>query len=103
AVNNERENDKIAKKRVWWVQAESVVGFVNAFQQGGEKKFIDAAETVFNWIETKQTDRRENSEWWGEVTFEGEPMRTVNMVNPWKCPYHNGRMCIEIINRNVDF
>ena len=102
AVNNERENDKIDKKRVWWVQAESVVGFVNAFQQGGEKKFIDAAETVFNWIETKQTDRRENSEWWGEVTFEGEPMRTVDMVNPWKCPYHNGRMCIEIINRNVD-
>ncbi|MDE6596558.1 MAG: AGE family epimerase/isomerase [Oscillospiraceae bacterium] len=103
AVNNERENDKIDKKRIWWVQAESVVGFVNAFQQGGEKKFIDAAETVFNWIETKQTDRRENSEWWGEVTFEGEPMRTVDMVNPWKCPYHNGRMCIEIINRNVDF
>lgn len=103
AVNNERENDKIDKKRVWWVQAESVVGFVNAFQQGGEKKFIDAAETVFNWIETKQTDKRENSEWWGEVSFEGEPMLTVDMVNPWKCPYHNGRMCIEIINRNVDF
>lgn len=102
AVNNERENDKIDKKRVWWVQAESVVGFVNAFQQGGEKKFIDAAETVFDWIETKQTDRRENSEWWGEVTFDGEPMQTVDMVNPWKCPYHNGRMCIEIINRNVN-
>lgn len=102
AVNNERENDKIDKKRVWWVQAESVVGFVNAFQQGGEKKFIDAAETVFKWIETKQTDSRENSEWWGEVSFEGEPMQTVDMVNPWKCPYHNGRMCIEIINRNVD-
>lgn len=101
AVNNERENDKIDKKRVWWVQAESVVGFVNAFMQGGEKKFIDAAETVFDWIETKQADSRENSEWWGEVTFEGEPMRTVDMVNPWKCPYHNGRMCIEIINRNV--
>lgn len=101
AVNNERENDKIDKKRVWWVQAESVVGFVNAFQQGGDKKFIDAAETVFDWIETKQTDRRENSEWWGEVTFEGEPMQTVDMVNPWKCPYHNGRMCIEIISRNV--
>lgn len=102
AVNNERENDKIDKKRVWWVQAESVVGFVNAFQQGGEKKFIDAAETVFDWIETKQTDSRENSEWWGEVTFDGEPMQTVDMVNPWKCPYHNGRMCIEIINRNVN-
>lgn len=102
AVNNERENDKIDKKRIWWVQAESVVGFVNAFQQGGEKQYIDAAEEVFRWIEDKQTDKRENSEWWGEVSFEGEPMRTVNMVNPWKCPYHNGRMCLEIINRNVD-
>lgn len=101
AVNNERENDKIDKKRVWWVQAESVVGFTNAFQQGGDKKFLDAAETVFDWIENKQTDKRDNSEWWGEVDFDGEPMRTVNMVNPWKCPYHNGRMCIEIISRNV--
>ncbi len=101
AVNNERENDKIDKKRVWWVQAESVVGFINAFQQGGDTKFLDAAKEVFNWIETKQTDKRENSEWWGEVTFDGEPMQTVDMVNPWKCPYHNGRMCIEVINRNV--
>lgn len=101
AVNNERENDKIDKKRVWWVQAESVVGFVNAFQQGGDKKFFDAADKVFEWIETKQADKRENSEWWGEVDFDGKPMQTVNMVNPWKCPYHNGRMCIEVINRNV--
>lgn len=101
AVNNERENDKIDKKRVWWVQAESVVGFVNAFQQGGDKKFLDAADKVFEWIETKQIDKRENSEWWGEVDFDGKPMQTVNMVNPWKCPYHNGRMCIEVINRNV--
>lgn len=101
AVNNERENDKIDKKRVWWVQAESVVGFVNAYQQGGDKKFLDAADSVFEWIETKQTDKRENSEWWGEVDFDGKPMQTVNMVNPWKCPYHNGRMCIEVINRNV--
>lgn len=102
AVNNERENDKIDKKRIWWVQAESVVGFVNAFQQGGESIYLDAAKTVFDWIITKQADSRENSEWWGEVTFEGEPMQTVDMVNPWKCPYHNGRMCIEIINRNVE-
>ncbi len=101
AVNNERENDKIDKKRIWWVQAESVVGFVNAFQQGGETVFLDAAKTVFDWIVTKQADKRDNSEWWGEVTFDGEPMLTVDMVNPWKCPYHNGRMCLEMINRNV--
>lgn len=101
AVNNERENDKIDKKRIWWVQAESVVGFINAFQNDGDTKYLDAAKTVFNWIITKQADKRKDSEWWGEVTFEGEPMQTVAMVNPWKCPYHNGRMCIEVINRSV--
>lgn len=99
AVNNERENDKIDKKRVWWVQAESVVGFVNAYQQSNDQKYLEAAETIFNWIKTRQTDSRKNSEWWGEVDFEGNPMQTVDMVNPWKCPYHNGRMCIEILNR----
>ena len=100
AVNNERENDKIDKKRVWWVQAESVVGFVNAYQHGGGDKFLDAAGTVFEWIKNYQIDKRNDSEWWGEVTFEGKPMQTVDMVNPWKCPYHNGRMCIEILSRS---
>lgn len=99
AVNNERENDKIDKKRVWWVQAESVVGFVNSYQQSGDNKYLEAAETIFKWIKTRQADSRKNSEWWGEVDFEGNPMQTVDMVNPWKCPYHNGRMCIEILNR----
>ncbi len=100
AVNNERENDKIDKKRIWWVQAESVVGFVNAYMHSGDEKYINAARTVFEWIKNYQTDKRENSEWWGEVDYDGNPMYTVDMVNPWKCPYHNGRMCIEIISRS---
>ena len=99
AVNNERDKDKIDKKRVWWVQAESVVGFINAYEQGGDTKFLEAASTVFEWIKNYQIDKRPGSEWWGEVDFEGKPMQTVDMVNPWKCPYHNGRMCIEVLNR----
>ncbi|MCD7731453.1 MAG: AGE family epimerase/isomerase [Oscillospiraceae bacterium] len=99
SLNNERENDKIDKKRIWWVQAETVVGFVNAYMQGGDKKYLEAAEEVMHWIETYQADSRENSEWWGEVDYNGKPMQTVDMVNPWKCPYHNGRMCMEVLNR----
>ncbi len=100
ALNNERDGDKIDGKRVWWVQAETVVGFTNAYMQSGDKKYLKAAEETMNWIKKYQTDSRENSEWWGEVDHEGKPMQTVEMVNPWKCPYHNGRMCLEIINRN---
>lgn len=102
SLNNERENDKIDKKRVWWVQAESVVGFINAYQHGGDKKFLEAAGNVWGWIRDVQIDSRSGSEWWGEVAYDKTPMQTVKMVNPWKCPYHNGRMCMEVISRNLD-
>ncbi|MGN0554189.1 MAG: AGE family epimerase/isomerase [Oscillospiraceae bacterium] len=100
ALNNERDGKKIDGKRVWWVQAETVVGFTNAYMQSGDKKYLKAAEETMDWIKTYQVDTRENSEWWGEVDHKGKPMKTVEMVNPWKCPYHNGRMCLEIIGRN---
>lgn len=100
ALNNERDGKKVDKKRVWWVQAETVVGFVNAYIQSGDKKYLKSAEETMNWIKTYQVDPRKDSEWWGEVDHKGKPMKTVEMVNPWKCPYHNGRMCIEIINRS---
>lgn len=99
ALNNERDGKKIDGKRVWWVQAETVVGFTNAYMQSGDKKYLKAAEETMDWIKTYQVDTRENSEWWGEVDHKGKPMKTVEMVNPWKCPYHNGRMCLEIMNR----
>ncbi len=102
AVNNERENTTISRKRVWWVQAESVVGFINAYQHCGDKKYLEAACTVWKWIRDVQIDKREGGEWWAEVDFSGKPMTDFTMVNEWKCPYHNGRMCMEIINRAVD-
>lgn len=123
ALNNERDNDKIDRKRVWWVQAEAIVGFINAFTHGIEdnpksgstqvmKKFAEvsgkyehfliAAGEIWRWIENYQVDKRPGGEWWAEVDFEGRLMPKVTMVNEWKCPYHNGRMCLEIIMRGVD-
>ncbi len=101
SLNNERENDKIDRKRVWWVQAESVVGLVNAYINSKKEKYLQAALQIWEFIKKYQVDRRDNSEWWGEADYNGNPMNTVNMVGPWKCPYHNGRMCIEIINRDI--
>lgn len=100
ALNNERENDKIDRKRVWWVQAEAVVGFVNAYQKSGDEKFLDAARTVMTYITEQQIDKR-CGEWYAEITFEGVPHDFKETVGPWKCPYHNGRMCLEMISRNV--
>ena len=102
AVNNERENNVISRKRIWWVQAESVVGFINAYSHCKDKKYLDAALTVWDWIKNYQIDKRPGSEWWAEVGFDGKPITApFTMVNEWKCPYHNGRMCMEVISRGI--
>ncbi len=102
ALNNERENSKINKKRIWWVQAESVVGFVNAYQHSGDEKFLKAAGAVWEYIRDNVIDKRKGGEWFSELSFEGEPDFSKETVGPWKCPYHNGRMCLEIISRGIE-
>ncbi len=102
AMNNERENATISRKRIWWVQAESVVGFINAYMHSDDKKYLDAAQTVWEWIKNYQIDKRFGGEWWAEIDFNGEPMTDFTMVNEWKCPYHNGRMCLEVMARGID-
>ncbi|WP_124100185.1 AGE family epimerase/isomerase [Ruminococcus sp. Marseille-P6503] len=103
ALNNERENDKIDRKRVWWVQAESVVGFINAYQHSGNEAFLEAAKSVWEYIKSDIIDKREGGEWYSEVSFDHKPHDFKEIVGPWKCPYHNGRMCLEVIKRGVDF
>lgn len=102
AVNNERENCTISRKRIWWVQAESVVGFLNAYAHSHEQKYLNAARKVWEYIKSFQIDKRDGGEWWAETDFSGKPLTSFTMVNEWKCPYHNGRMCIEVINRKID-
>lgn len=98
ALYNERDNEKIDKKRVWWVQAEAVVGYYNAYEHSSDEHFLTICNTVLDYIENTATDKR-CGEWFSEISFDGIPDRTMEMVGPWKCPYHNGRMCLEIIRR----
>ncbi|MGN1134224.1 MAG: AGE family epimerase/isomerase [Oscillospiraceae bacterium] len=102
ALNNERDKDKIDKTRIWWVQAESIVGFINAYQHSGEKEFLNSAKTVWEYIKNHVKDKREGGEWFWEVSYENVPGQTREIVGPWKCPYHNGRMCLEVIKRGIE-
>lgn len=85
--------------RVWWVQAESVVGLYNAYQKSGDKKYLEATEELWEFIKKYVVNKRENSDWYAKLTKDNSPMINLPIVEPWKCPYHNGRMCIEIIER----
>ncbi|MDR2751616.1 MAG: AGE family epimerase/isomerase [Clostridiales bacterium] len=98
---NERENGVNDLSRIWWVQAESVVGFIHAFKRTGNSKYMAAAESVMTYIEEKITDKRPGSEWFWSVGADGIPSRNP-IANEWKCPYHNGRMCLEALRRLAD-
>ena len=96
---NEAEDGIVDTTRVWWVQAEAVVGFLNGWQKSPEHtEYLDAAKDIWNYISTYLVDSREGSEWYWAVDKDGIPLEKP-IVEPWKCPYHNGRMCIEVIRR----
>ncbi|MEV5027240.1 AGE family epimerase/isomerase [Paenibacillus sp. LPE1-1-1.1] len=82
----------------WWPQAEAVVGFYNAYQMTGEEKYREAAVRSWAFIERFIVDK-EHGEWHWSVKRDGSPSDNVQKVSPWKCPYHNGRACFEMIER----
>lgn len=100
---NECAKGFVDKSRIWWVQAEAVVGFLNAYQKDESKKeYLQAVFDIWQYIKEKLVDQRDGSEWFWKLDDEGKPSSMQPIVEPWKCPYHNGRMCFEIIRRNVD-
>jgi mannobiose 2-epimerase len=84
--------------REWWPQAEAVVGFVDAWQLSGDAKYLAAAAHTWDFIERNLIDRK-NGEWFRGVTKSGAVIETFEKVGFWKCPYHNGRMGLEIAAR----
>lgn len=102
SVLNEAENGTDDTTRVWWVQAESIVGFINEGMKIPDKeesgKYFKAAEALWEYIKKYLIDTREGSEWFWSVNADGIPYEKP-IVEPWKCPYHNGRMCIEVARR----
>ncbi len=99
AVNNERENDKVDRQKIWWVQGEAVVGFYNAYQSNPqEEKYRKMSEDVWNFIQNRVIDKK-SGEWYETIPYHGEADVTAPLAHPWKCPYHNGRMCMEMMKR----
>lgn len=87
----------------WWVQAESVVGFYNAYELTGDAKFREQAERAWDYIESHFVDRV-NGEWHAKLRPDGTPYSASEdpdacLAGPWKCPYHNARVCYEMMAR----
>jgi mannobiose 2-epimerase len=88
----------IDPNREWWPQAESVVGFLNAYELSGDLSFLEAAQKAWLFIERYFIDR-EYGEWFWRIDREGHPDPAEPKISQWKGPYHNIRACLETIRR----
>lgn len=102
SLANECERGVVDTDRVWWVQAEAVVGFLNGYQRDKTRpQYLQAAKDIWQYIKEYLIDTREGSEWYWLLDEKGTPYKNKPIVEPWKCPYHNGRMCMEVIRRDI--
>ena len=100
SLSNECDRGVVDTNRVWWVQAETIVGFLNGYEKDPSKtQYKEAAEAAWQFIKDHVIDKRQGSEWYWLVRQDGSPVEGKPIVEPWKCPYHNGRMCMEVIRR----
>ena len=103
SLANECEKGVVDQNRIWWVQAETVIGFLNGYALAPEHtEYLEAAKAEWNFIKEHVVDKRPGSEWFWDVNRKGESVDDKPIVEPWKCPYHNGRMCMEVIRRSSD-
>ena len=85
-------------EQTWWEQAEAVVGFFNIRQITNDQSPMELALRTYSYIQDVLIDR-EQGEWFWSVLPDGTPDRTQDKAGFWKCPYHNSRMCLEIMER----
>lgn len=84
----------------WWVQAEAVVGFFNIYQYFGDESALQKAQHCWTYIKENLIDD-ENGEWHWSRRKDGTLNLDDDKAGFWKCPYHNSRMCLEIVERSV--
>jgi mannobiose 2-epimerase len=96
----------ITEKRDWWTQAEGVSAMLFGFQATHDPKFLDAAVSHWEYVDKYFVDRV-YGDWNNFIvvnpdTQKGEAVEGYHgfdKVGPGKCPYHNSRMCFEVVRR----
>ncbi len=93
-------NGEVNTIRAWWPQAEALLGFAFALEITGDAVWAERMRTQWNYILRAVVDPREGSEWLNEITEEGESLHKP-LAEEWKCPYHNGRMCLRLFAKEL--
>jgi len=109
-LESTRFGSHVRTNKHWWLQAENLVGFMNAYQLNGKMEHWETVKLCWEFINTFVIDH-ERGEWYTKVNRLGQPYliepeddpspyyRNDWKIDPWKCPYHNGRAMMELIKR----
>ena len=87
----------LIKEKHWWPQSEFVIGSINAYQLTSDIRYLEYCQN--NWTFLKNHIKDPTGEWYWGIDTDGHQMKNQDKVGFWKCPYHNVRMCLELINR----
>lgn len=91
-----KDVDGVDAERHWWVQAEAVVGLTRMSERTGDKHWLERAQRVWDYISDEIIDH-ERGEWYWSRMADGSVNRKDDKAGFWKCPYHNSRMCLEVL------
>ena len=94
----ERNGAQLDADKHWWPQAEGLVGFMDAYELHGNQEYLDKLTNLWDFIKSNLLDKS-NGEWYWRVDQKNKPITTENKAGFWKCPYHNSRAMIELIER----
>ena len=109
-LESTRFGSHVKTNKHWWQQAETLVGFMNAYELTTDEKYWNTVKLSWNFINTYLIDH-ERGEWYTKLNRLGVPFlveppddpspyyRNDWKIDPWKCPYHNGRSMMEMMKR----
>ncbi len=92
-----------SRAKGWWPQAEGIIGFLNAYMLTKDQKYLTCSLRIWDYVKRVFCDH-ENGEWlygsWRDVNRYPKKWRYFQCkAGRWKCPYHNSRMCMEVVER----
>ena len=94
------DTDVVNENRDWWVQCECIIGHYDLYQYFGDEEALQIARRCWEYTRTHIIDQ-EKGEWHWGIRPDGSLNTTDDKAGFWKCPYHNARLCLELIERNI--
>ena len=91
-----RNENHYDKHREWWVSAEAMVGFLNAYEVTKNEAYLKHSWNAWQFSKDHLLDK-EKGEWFWGVNDDYSLMETEDKIGFWKCPYHNARACLEVV------